>query len=291
MAFRTTLTLPNELSEQLKELATHEGVPLVELARRAVERYVQTETAGAKSADGADPVAQALRILAGTERLTNPYQRLVGQWRLARAERQIVEVAASKMDIDMWPAEIYLLKILGELFQSLRQHDHLCVVSNLHFWALHSDESSLLKPELQVHYLAAQEQAVRAGMRLHRVFLLRPNETSANELREHVRFVRRLRDQPGAGRVDVEYRVFENDRALQHYGHFACIRRFSADSDSVDQGCMVAEPIYYQSQVHLRLLFSVGPSDADPLTKSYVDLFQQAARGAEPIEKLLPDTD
>jgi hypothetical protein len=122
-------------------------------------------------------------------RLIGRYQKMVAAWRLARAQRQIQQVAASQIEIDMWPAEIYLLKMLTELFQSLGSRDQLCVVSNLHFWSVRGDERSLLTPDLQAHFLAAQEQAVRAGLRLHRVFLLRRDDINANELTRHVRFV------------------------------------------------------------------------------------------------------
>jgi hypothetical protein len=287
LPFRTTLSLPLELGQQIESIANRRGVSLVEVAREAIEHHVRIQNAEEAEKPG-DPVVLARRILEDATRLENPYQALVASWRLSRAQRQVEGIAASKLEIDLWPGEIYLLRILTELLQNLEARDSMYVVSNLHFWK-HGD-GSLLTRDSTTHYLTAQEQAIRRGIRLRRVFLLGPAETNAPELLAHAEFLRRARSVAAdSEQVSVKFRVFDNvENALLQYGHFACLRRLGTEAEPVDEGCMVAEPIYYgpAKQVHLRLLFSRGSGTADALTKSYIDRFLQADEGARPIEEL-----
>ena len=278
---RTTISLGQELGQRLAAVATAEGLSAMEAVRRAVSDYVEFREAASVARDGM--AAGALRILQASRKLDNPFQQLVAHWRLARTDRLFEEIAAFRGDLDAWPAEVYLFRVLTELLQPLGANDELLIVSNLGFWSssASSGDSSIGRAFSGV-YLAAQEEAVSRGLVLHRVFLLAEHERSSDELTQHREFLTRVQRQY-PNQVRVEMRVFDNlAEARMRLGHFAVIRRGYDKATKIDEGCMVVEPVYYGSSenIHLRLRFSRGSGEKDQDTRFYLDRFSQAALGA-----------
>ena len=266
----------------------------MELIREAVLRYVEAAEKGQTEVD--DPANDGRTLASLTDPLPNPYQDMVARWRLDRTLRQMSDLAAYRLELDAWPADIYLLRVLTELHQRLGALDEFLVVTNLQFWhdATAPKDSSFLAPESGSLYLAAQEQAVVNRMRLYRVFLVDPTVRNQCGLRQHREFLERVTAKEPLLDVKVHFREFDDlDNAKLHLGHFAVIRRrkqpgTQLGQNDADGGCMVVEPVYYAAGKisHLRLLFSRGSGHEDANVKFYIDRFFNAAEGSKSIEVL-----
>ena len=291
---RTTLSLSAELGERLRTVAEASGVSVIDAVRAAVQQYVELEGVKESSSQAA-AIRQARKVLDLNKRLLNPYQSMVAAWRLRRTEEQIDDIASARIELEAWPAEIYLMRILTELLEKLTDRDEFLTTTNLPFWdGADSPSMSFFGSETAGHYLATQEEAIARGMRLHRVFILRDDEAESRRLRQHQEFLYRSTEEISRSRPSG-YRIFTRDQiedARFHIGHFACIRRISETSDArsgePDGGALIVEPVYDVRQriSHLRLLFSRGSSRDDARVKFYVDRFCQAAQCATSIESL-----
>lgn len=298
-SFRTTLSIDGEYEAKLEHLAEVRGISVGEVIRTAVRHYLESEQATQSGRSSA--TEQARKLIEISRGLNNPYQKLVGSWRLSRTERQLSDIAGLRVELDVWPAEIYLLRVLTELLQKFGPHDEFLVVTNLQFWhdAASPSPSSFFGPESAGLYLSAQGEAIARGMRLHRVFLLSDEDLRLRTcgLKQHRRFVTDLRKHypQHSEHVQVRYKSFPSiDDARMRIGHFACIRWRNTPGTSLpasepDEGCLIVEPVYYAPGKisHLRLLFSNGPSHTDPVVKFYLDRFLQAADGSEPVENIV----
>jgi hypothetical protein len=306
LPFRTTLSLPEQTGKRLKMMAKQQGITVLQVVRRAIEEYGRPELLN-MAEGGSIARQQARSLLELTQEFENPYQEKLASWRIARTRRQIADVRASRLELDAWPAEIYLLRVLTELLQKLGDGDEFLVATNLGFWrtasaaesaqkqsATASDGSlsamalppSLLGPESSALYLSAQRDAVARGMRLKRVFLLskKDSTTGAAALDMHRRLLHDLDDEQRR-RVQICCRVVDDlDAAVVRTGHFACVRRINSAATPFsvlepDFGAFVVEPVYQGHHIrHLRLLFSQGQSSQDdPTVKFYLDRFFAAA--------------
>jgi len=135
-------------------------------------------------------------------------------------------------------------------------------------------------------------------MLLCRVFLL-TDEISCEDrkqLEPHLHFIEKYAvDYPG--QVEVRFLRCGTDEglagAIEHLGHFACIRRRKGPGTALpaqepDLGCLVVEPLYCAPGKirELRLLFSQGPGHGDPSIQAYLDRFFPAARKSQPLREL-----
>jgi hypothetical protein len=309
--YRTTLSLTNETGGKLKARAKQMGMTPLQAVRLAVEQFVADARAGDDERSGAAN-RHALSLANLTQRFENPYQEILAAWRMSRTRHQITDLMTGfRLDLDAWPAEIYLLRVLTELLHTLGRGDEFLVITNVGFW-LHASAAEageaaatevspstpfrshlVLKPAsaAQHQYLAAQRQAVARGMRLSRLFLLSQDEWQygTRGLDVHRRFVQDM-DDDERSRVRLRCRrVDDMDAAIAYIGHFACIRRVANDSplfspSHPDAGALVVEPVYKGRHIRqLRLLLSRGESGSHDPTRDYLARFFAAADEATTI--------
>ncbi len=277
----------------MEELATALNIPAGEVARTGVQQYLEIEQLR-KHEFTRDVLIPAKELIETFRLLSSghPYQASVARWRLARTAQQINGIMRCDLRLDALPAEVYLTRALGELHADLGAQDEFLVVTNLRFW---EDFSGTFLEAEAGNYLQAQKSAIARGMRLLRVFLLSHQDASVQlkKLKAHFDFIGEV-GQPG----EVEVRFVqcgdhkELGDAIQHIGHFACIRRRSRRSPSLgsvepDEGCLVVEPLYsVPGRVReLRLLFSKAPSHEDETVRPYVSRILQVANNARPLKE------
>jgi hypothetical protein len=279
---RTTVSLPRDLYERFKTAWRAKGLTPPDAFREAVAHFLRSLESEGKEAIGAKSQAQKVLAVFTEEAFANPYQELLAAWRLARTQQQIDGIASTRLDLDAWPADIYLMKVLSELLRKFDERDQFFVVTNLSFWGENT--------AFDHFYLLAQEDAISRGMTLHRIFLLSDAETKnvPEGLRTHLDFLQRVKNAEGVkntDRVKVEF-VSSKDlkEDLLRYGHYACIRRRVDGTRNVrdlgtDAGCLVVEPAYDATQriTRLRFVCSRGTGDQDTETRFYIDRFQQLA--------------
>lgn len=288
---RTTLSLPEDLHAGLEKFAAERGISFLGGVRLALRQVVESSFGN----DSSNPTVLVLRQLAEIDRsFANPYQSFIARWRLERVLRQLEEISAFKFDLEVWPAEIYSLRVLTELHQGFTEKDEFLVVTNLNFW----HETGFFGPESSGLYLAAQEAAIARGLRLVRVFLLTDDDITSHKecLRAHGRFLSGIRNRYPSllKNVSVRFKRCSNiDDGLLQIGHFACVRRRNTPSKQLpsrdpDEACVVLEPVYQRRRLsHLRFLFSRGSSQDDPAIKFFVDRFLQAEADSRPVEELV----
>lgn len=283
LPLRTTVSLRSETARRLDRAATTRKKSAMDLIREAVEQFLDTEPTTEDPGEHS-AMAQAAKLVAATRGLTNPYQDIVGAWRLARTVRQMYEIRGFGFVLDVYPPEQYLLNLMSQLFQRFGPLDEFLVVTDIPFWTAASVQVShrAAGSEPATMHLEAQKNAIAEGMGLTRVFQL----ASANNLRDpaiesHRQF---LLDLKRAGHpVDVRYRII---KGLGKPGHprqspFACIRRRHVANErlsrlSRDNGCLVIEPVYedgFKAIRDLRFLFSHGSGHDDLDVKPYLDRF------------------
>jgi hypothetical protein len=292
---RTTISVPDDLYEHLESSAKLEKISTNAAIRAAVREYVEARK-GAKSNGLTNAVDEARQTMAVTRRFTNPYQDLVASWRLSRTLRQLDGVASYRLDLEAWPAGIYLMKVLAELMRKFDDRDEFLTITNFRFWNAETSTSAAdVEPTYEHFYLKAQEDAIQNGMRLHRIFLVTADDlkTPARMLQPHREFLARVR-RAHADRVQVSYvECASLQDGLRQFGHFACVRRYWKSGAAVEPvagacGCLIVEPMYdaLARITTLRFVFSRGPGDADPDTKFYIDRFAQAARMKHDLERI-----
>jgi hypothetical protein len=289
---RTTVSLPKDLFWRFQEAVARRRVPTSnEAYAQAIRSWLQQPS----STDGAIPddfTHNAEVILESVGELENPYQKTVAAWRIRRTRRQITGIQSRRLDLDAWSADVYLTRILSELIREMGPDNEYCTITTLSFWE-HLDEDAVTADH---PFLAAQEEAVLNGMRIHRIFLLNDDlkdPRAVRELQRHQQFAAEV-SKSAPGKVRVGYvRSNEGKALLSAFGHFALIRRWSAFSSDVkstdsDGGCMVVEPNYNAAGriTSLRFLFSDGPGNRDPDTKFYIDRFLRAASSSADLSEL-----
>ena len=221
----------------------------------------------------------------------NPYQDMFATWRLARTLSQLQAIGLGNLELEAWPAEVYLLRILTEILETLGPQDEFLVVTNLRFWNYAAPSGVL--GEYSTGYLSAQSAALKRGMRLFRVFLLSKTQMAADlpRLETHRKFLRDAKEENA--QIDVAY-VELDDKEIEdaiHGMHFACIRRREGkdplSSRDQDNGRLIVEPVYRGTRISsLRLVFSPGEPHEDANSRFYIDRFFQAALVSKSLEKL-----
>ena len=309
---RSTVSLPKDLYWRFQEeIARRRFSTINEAYADAIETWLRHQSdprqPGASVQIREQILSEARTVLDSVSRLDNHYQNVLATWRLARTLRQIQAIGNRRLDLEAWPADIYLSKILSELMRALDGNDEYCTITNSSFWGgIDEDVKAADHP-----FLLAHEQAVDRGLRVSRIFLLEEGDVrrfaesrtttdesdrTRRELERHWKFQTRM-DVRFPGRVHTAF-LFAKDlhQALSRYGHFALIRRWSEQNDSQDSradlGCMIVEPNYGLTGMitNLRFIFSLGPGDSDPDTSFYIDRFAQARTLSEPIAGLFSDT-
>jgi hypothetical protein len=294
--YRTTLSLPAETGSQLEELARSEDASVLQIIRAALNRYLAAHEVPEPS--GSEAAREARSIIHITREFNNPYQELVGSWRVTRTHRQLQAIGHYQLDLDAWSAETYLMKILTDLIHNLDENDDFLTITNTRFWSETATprKTGFLGRESEHFYLGAQREAIAKGMRLHRVFVISEQnmDENRNVLRKHRDFLESfsgdLRGRVNVGVVTIPDNL---DEALRHYGHFACLRRGrGADSASLaegsDDGCLIVRPMYDAAAriTSLRFIFSRGAGNRDADTKFYIDRFREAENDSDSIDKV-----
>jgi predicted transcriptional regulator len=278
---RTTVTIPKELFTRFDALAESLGIFQPEAFRQAVTQFLNLHEADKKEVQAAQQLARTLLERART--LQNPYQQLVCDWRLARTGGQIDQIMEARLDLEAWPAHTYLTKVLSGLLEKFNANDQFFTITTLAFW-----KDALV----DTFYLQEQVEAVKRGMTLKRIFLLRDDERekAPEALRPHYEFLKKF---PLNGPVDVRY-VNSQPPESHKLDHFALIRRrkdrnVSVETDG-DQGCMLVEPAYDfgGTITRLRFLFSNDdqPRSHDSEIRFHISRFQRFAEISRPISEL-----
>lgn len=290
---RTTVSLSEDAAKRLQACATARRESPLAVIRLAVQQFLDAET-GTEVSGESSAITQARRLVEASRGLTNPYQEILGAWRIDRTARQMFEIRGFRLGLDAHPPEQYLLNILTEVLQKLGQLDDFLVVTDPAFWRAASGTSQgVFGPESAKMYLTAQKNAVAKGMGLIRVFQLSSREEVHDPVMQpHRQFLAELKQEKA--KVDVRWRVVDdlNDPAKPRIRQFACVRRRPKPDATLthtdpDDGCLVVEPVYYSGSgiiKDLRFLFSHGSSHDDMAVKFYLDRFFHALDGAQPLD-------
>ena len=285
--FRTTLSVEREIWEALERQAERDRMSPMDAARAALAQYVElgdSETAA---------LQQAAAIVRDVRRIgprSNPYLDFVASWRIGRTAEQVQGLANSAFELDMWPAQVYLVNVLRDLLRNFGEQDEFLVITNLKFWEQFGPPGSEMRGEAN-RYLQAQQDAVERGMRLLRIFLL--DETD-DDLDQHAEFAESCKTASEFVQVKaMRFSSAEFKLARDRFGHFACIRRrkdhgLELPSPEPDLGSLVVEPVAPFGRItRLRFVFSRGPSEQDPAVHRFVTTFMEAARSAKPLKDLV----
>jgi len=294
MAFRTTVSISEDLHPRLDQVVKSQNLSVLDGIREAIKQYVEGFEVGCGIGNGR--AAHGIRQIAEVSRtFKNPYQDILANWRVSRTLRQLDAVASYRLDLEAWPAEIYLMKVLTEVMRRLDSRDEYLTITNLRFW-----RDTMLAGRTgsdctyEHFYLKAQEEAVSLGMRLHRIFLICADELESDAyiLVPHKCFLERMaKKYPGQVKVEFVRCSNLNDWLLR-FGHFACVRRRdqlnSKNTSNRDCGCLVVEPMYDATarMTSLRFLCSRGSGDEDSETNFYIDRFGQAASISQTLRDL-----